>query len=51
MESVRSIKLRVFAATFEGRRWSVFEVSLGAWGPDPVLYQLFAIQNRRKFYD
>ena len=25
------------------------EISLGTWGPDPVLYQLFAIQNRRSF--
>ena len=25
------------------------EISLVAWGPDPVLYQLFAIQNRRSF--
>ena len=25
------------------------EVSPGTWGPDPVMYQLFAIQNRRSF--
>ena len=25
------------------------EISLGTWGPDPVLYHLFAIQNRRSF--
>ena len=25
------------------------EVSPGAWGPDPVMYQLFAIQNRTSF--
>ena len=25
------------------------EVSLGTWGPDPFLYQFFAIQNRRSF--
>ena len=25
------------------------EMSPGTWGPDPVLYQLFAIQNRRSF--
>ena len=25
------------------------KVSLGTWGPDPVMYQLFAIQNRTSF--
>ena len=25
------------------------DLSLGTWGPDPVLYQPFAIQNRRSF--
>ena len=46
LESVCSIKLRVFGAKFEGRRWSCIEVSVGTWGPDPVLYKLCAIQNR-----
>ena len=57
LESVCSTKLRVLAARFEGRRWSLcLEISLVTWGPDPVLYQLFhvlyqlfAIQNRRSF--
>ena len=48
-ESVCSTKLRVLAARFEGAGGLYLEVSLGTWGADPVLYQLFAIQNRRTF--
>ena len=46
LESVCSTKLRVLAAKFEGRVGGLcLEVSLGTWGPDPVLHRCFTMQN------
>ena len=47
LESVRSTKLRVSLPSLRTIGGLCLEVSLGMWGTDPVLYQLFAIQNRR----
>ena len=46
---VYTTKLRVVAAKFEGRRWSVSRGLASDMGPDPFLYQRFAMQNTRPF--
>ena len=43
-ESPRCQVLRAVGGPF-------LEVSLGTWGPDPVLYQLFAVQIRKSISD